>query len=436
MAGMDSVDSGSVCELCASSWSDPPQPEVPPAGACEDPQQANAGAEDESGASETTLLAQAMPGGEGRSGESVNEQANAQAKTSQSADNGLFTIERAQQTGLQLPGYALMTPDAKPIVPEGAGSSWVLRKVDVDPSSLSSAAVNGAQGDPLRLGMEPADLNGSTTSAEHALGARPDRSPFLSASERPYGAANFSPHDAYGASPNLLGLMENPPKPAEPFLIDLHKAKANGAGVVTTEQVLNDLADYKRANPHAGFQVDKLTQAIHGVEGETLIKGKVPADAVSAPNRQHLKMIRKAEEIYSDAKAGGGSTAEVIQRAEPGLRALEEATEASSRWGSTLSHGSKALGVLGVGVSVYEVGHAAKKSVDQGSAAPLAAETVRQAGGWASAWAGAQAGAALGAAAGIETGPGAVVTGLVGGIVGGAIGFFFADAVADQIDEN
>ena len=80
--------------------------------------------------------------------------------------------------------------------------------------------------------------------------------------------------------------------------------------------------------------------------------------------------------------------------------------------------------------------HAAERSYDRHSVKPLAAETIRQAGGWAAAWAGIKLGAAGGALVGIESGPGAVATGAVGGILGGIAGYYGFDWIADHIDRN
>jgi hypothetical protein len=87
-------------------------------------------------------------------------------------------------------------------------------------------------------------------------------------------------------------------------------------------------------------------------------------------------------------------------------------------------------------LTAYDIEQAGERSVKQNSIRPLAAETVRQAGGWGGAWAGAELGAGVGAALGIETGPGAIVTGLVGGMIGGVAGFMGANWIAGFIDVN
>lgn len=101
-----------------------------------------------------------------------------------------------------------------------------------------------------------------------------------------------------------------------------------------------------------------------------------------------------------------------------------------------LKIGGRAFLVVGVLVDTYQMASAAAESVEQGSARPLAAQSVRTAGSWAMAWAGAKAGMLVGGALGIETGPGLVLTAIGGGIVGGIAGYLGADWVADFIYED
>jgi hypothetical protein len=75
-------------------------------------------------------------------------------------------------------------------------------------------------------------------------------------------------------------------------------------------------------------------------------------------------------------------------------------------------------------------------SIREGSVKPIAAETVRQVGGWTAAWAGVKLGAAGGALLGVETGPGAIVSGAVGGLIGGVAGYYGFDWIADHISAN
>ena len=85
---------------------------------------------------------------------------------------------------------------------------------------------------------------------------------------------------------------------------------------------------------------------------------------------------------------------------------------------------------VGIVLTIYDLGKATQRSVQTHSVKPIAAEAIRQTGGWAGALAGAELGGMAGAAVGIETGPGAVVTGGIGALLCGAAGFFGADWVA------
>jgi hypothetical protein len=94
------------------------------------------------------------------------------------------------------------------------------------------------------------------------------------------------------------------------------------------------------------------------------------------------------------------------------------------------------LTVVGVVLTAADVANAAQKSYDKRSYKPLAAETVRQVGGWSGAYAGGVIEAEIGAAFGIEIGPGAIITGAIGAIVFGAIGYWRGDVIAGWIEED
>lgn len=173
-----------------------------------------------------------------------------------------------------------------------------------------------------------------------------------------------------------------------PYWIDEAKARAAGATFHEVEEIVADLERIRAKS--GGASSAKLTALIAMVRAdrEVLIRGAVPAAAVKGP-------------------LAVGAT-----------RAL---------------HGVQIIGFV---MSAVDMTHAAQKSHDQHSVRPLAAETIRQAGGWAAAWAGMKLGAAGGALVGIETGPGAVITGAVGGIIGGVAGYYGFDWIADHIDRN
>ena len=111
-------------------------------------------------------------------------------------------------------------------------------------------------------------------------------------------------------------------------------------------------------------------------------------------------------------------------------------TEQSLTISKTIIRSARVVQVFGIAFTAYDLGKAGEKSFEIHSSRPIAAETVRQIGGWSAAAKGFAIGGSLGAAAGIETGPGSVVTGLIGGIVFGTAGYFAADWVADYIYKN
>ncbi|WP_439890558.1 LysM peptidoglycan-binding domain-containing protein [Ralstonia sp. 25C] len=173
------------------------------------------------------------------------------------------------------------------------------------------------------------------------------------------------------------------------FWIDVAKAKAAGATFHDTHEILADLdriaAKTRDGNSAANIaRIRRLVQA----DAEVLVRGSVPANAIKS------------------------STSLAITR---GLQGVQ---------------------IIGFAMTAYDMGHATQRALVLHSAKPIAAETIRQTGGWAMAWAGMKLGAAGGAALGFETGPGAIVTGAIGAFVGGTAGYFGFDWIADHIDAN
>ena len=180
----------------------------------------------------------------------------------------------------------------------------------------------------------------------------------------------------------------SPRFPGERFWINVDRAKAAGVTVHETPAIIADL-DRVIAKSRNAVQRAKLNSiremSLH-VDREVLLEGHVPAAAV---------------------KTG------------PMLAA---------------TRGMQVVSGVGIILTAYDLERAAERSHAQHSVRPLAAETVRQAGGWAGAWAGMQGGALVGGALGIETGPGALVTGFVGGAIGGVAGFMGASWAAKWIE--
>ena len=66
--------------------------------------------------------------------------------------------------------------------------------------------------------------------------------------------------------------------------IDVEKALKSGAELVTTDEILKALDEYKVKNPHLAKRVDKIAAYVRDVDKEILIKGeKIPAKAIFTP---------------------------------------------------------------------------------------------------------------------------------------------------------
>lgn len=247
----------------------------------------------------------------------------------------------------------------------------VVRRVLVNPTMAAEAG--RALGRPLpiavnpeRFGFAPTDAARKLSIGRHAMGMKP--SPFISASQGVLGARRFT---------------------GSPFWIDIDKARAAGATIHETGEILADLDRIAgKTASSADRQKIEAVKRLVMADREVLLRGPVPASAVK----------------------GGGAMA--------------------------FTRGMQGVQIVGFAMTAVNVGNAAEKSIRTGSARPIAAEAVRQAGGWAAAWAGMKLGAAGGALVGIGTGPGALATGAIGSVVGGVAGYFGFDWIADHIDEN
>jgi hypothetical protein len=182
-----------------------------------------------------------------------------------------------------------------------------------------------------------------------------------------------------GGAPNING---------RPVYIDLAKAKAAGVTVHETEEIFADLDQMVEADSTLAERVTKLKGVMTEVEGEVLLEGRVPASAVKSARSM---MVTR------------------------GLRFVQ---------------------VVGVVVTVYDLGNATVESIHQDSPKPLVKEAARQTGGWAGGWVGMKLGCMAGGALGIETGPGAVISCGVGGLIFGAAGFYGASWLVDYIDSS
>lgn len=263
------------------------------------------------------------------------------------------------------------------VVDEVGKDGFLVRKIYASPTnpyltkmSLSPLG-NLSELYPERFGLTPKGWGSPTTIAEHVLGN--NKSPFISTSSIfPQGSPRFEGRDIF---------------------IDIEKAKASGAKLVSTKEILKSLDDYKAANPHLTNRIEKIASYVKDIDKEVLVKGKkIPAKAIF--------------------------------------------TESSLAGTKVLVRSARVLQVVGIVFTAYDLEQATEKSFQAKSVKPISAEVIRQAGGWGGAVAGFKIGGLAGAAVGIETGPGAILTGLVGGIICGTAGYFGADWIADHIDEN
>lgn len=220
-----------------------------------------------------------------------------------------------------------------------------------------------------------------------------------------YGMAPRAPQSNIGVARHVMGMNKSPyisttdglsPSArmiGKSIFIDVGKAEQAGIKRVSTQEILQALEAYKVRFPHLTDDVNKIALKVAGIDKEILLHGgKIPASAIF--------------------------------------------TEESLSMTKTVIRGARVVQVFGIAFTAYDLGKAGEKSIEINSPRPIAAETVRQIGGWSAAAKGFAIGGSLGAAAGIETGPGAVVTGIIGGIVFGVAGYFAADWVADYIYKN
>ena len=220
-----------------------------------------------------------------------------------------------------------------------------------------------------------------------------------------YGMAPRAPESNIGVARHVMGMNKSPYisttdglQPSarmvgKSVFIDIGKAEQAGIKRVQTQEILAALEAYKARFPHLSNNVNQIASKVAGIDKEILLHGgKIPASAIF--------------------------------------------TEQSLARTQMIIRGARVVQVFGIAFTAYDLGKAGEKSVEIHSARPIAAETVRQIGGWTAAAKGFAIGGSLGAAAGIETGPGAIITGIIGGIVFGTAGYFAADWVADYIYKN
>ncbi|MEM6665526.1 MAG: hypothetical protein AAF638_03905 [Pseudomonadota bacterium] len=174
-----------------------------------------------------------------------------------------------------------------------------------------------------------------------------------------------------------------------PHYIDMQTVRNAGNPVHTNDEIISALATEasKAKDPARQARIEQI-QTLARADAEVLIEGDIPAKAVKGPSAMTLTRVARGAQV------------------------------------------------VGLAVTAYDVTRAARESIQAESPRPIAAEVLRQAGGWGAAYAGMKAGLVVGAAAGAPTGVGAVVSGVVGGLIGGVAGYFGMDYVADRIHRN
>jgi hypothetical protein len=242
----------------------------------------------------------------------------------------------------------------------------------------------------VRKVIFPKDLQGDPTLIRrildpqmHGFSARAPGSP-VSVGRHVLGRTD----SAYvSASERPLG---SPRFTGERYWIDVEKVKRSGAVIHEGKDIARDLDRIAARTKNREFlsYIEEIRQKALIVDREVLIEGEIAAVAVK------------------------------------GARAM------------ALTRGLQFVQGVGLVVSAYDLATAGAKSYREGSVKPIAAESLRQMGGWAAAFAGLKLGAAAGAMVGIETGPGAVLTAAAGGFVGGVAGYFGFDWIADRIHRN
>lgn len=315
-----------------------------------------------------------------------------------------------QAKGLPQGGYSnmpqwLRTPDASPQVTKSRtvipGRAWLFAVFHELPEVGQRNVIRKLAVIPDDLILKPRNPNGTLLPAEHAGSINPNKSQFLSTSNRSHASVTGGRgHDA--------------------VLIDTYKVRRAGGRIVTEAELIADLKSLAAKQPSNKDGIESLITLIKELEGETLVEGTPPRDAVRRLSPQHMHYLRHGETL---------STSDNAVR---DLAKLDQSYKNARMVGRV----GRVVTVVGVVVTAYDIGNAANLSLKQDSIRPIAAESIRQVGGWASGVAGAKLGFAAGAAVGIETGPGAIITGGIGALVCGALGYFGSDLIADYIYEN
>jgi hypothetical protein len=286
-----------------------------------------------------------------------------------------------QQVGSvsNVPGYPMPANIHMFVVVEEIGKDgFLVRKIYASPDNPHLIAKNLPEFRikheiwPEKFGMMPVDPKSNATVAEHVFSSRKYPSSYVSTSSIfPDGSPRFEGKAVY---------------------IDVAKAKAAGAKLVTTEEILKSLEQYKKVAPKNVAKIDQIAEWVKNIDKEVLVQAnKIPPKAIFTPGSY------KATNVFIK--------------------------------------GARVVRVFAIGFTAYDLKLAADESIKQKSIKPISIEVVKQAGGWGGAIAGARIGVVAGAAVGIETGPGAIVSGAVGGIIFGTAGYFGASWLSEYLQD-
>jgi Mu-like prophage protein len=203
--------------------------------------------------------------------------------------------------------------------------------------------------------------------------------------------------NAAGGQSQYISASHNIPKGAgehikgKKYAIDLDIAKKSGVEFLPNDEVRKGLRTAARNGNLPPVIYDSLMKSAGGFEGEVLLKGTVPKEAVKP---------WWVTGNYGKIARGTGKTFALV-------------------------------GIVHTGYNLYS---SMQISWESGSLDPFIAEVVREGGSWGGGMGGAYAGAALGTV--ICPGVGTVIGGIAGGIIGGIGGSFAGDYTGDMIYED
>jgi len=209
------------------------------------------------------------------------------------------------------------------VVDEPGKDGFLVRKLyasNSDPylSKMNlSEAKTLSETNPERYGLIPKDFSASYSVAEHVMGD--NASAYISTSSVfPEGSPRFE---------------------GKTIIVDIDKAVRSGAKLISTEEIVKSLNDYKNQNPHLVKRIDKILKYVKDIDKEVLLHGeKIPVSAIFTPE--------------------------------------------TLKYTEYFTRGARVVQVTGIVFTAYDLEQASEKSLKNGSVKPITAEAIRQAGGW------------------------------------------------------